>query len=69
MSLTAAFHMTLGTVLCTQVSKSHSTAAKAPGEAQPTAVAEVLSKGRAWRFWLWIALLLAIALYAAYNPV
>ena len=37
----------------------HQTAAIASGSAQPAAVAEPLPRGRVWRGWLWIVLLVA----------
>jgi hypothetical protein len=46
----------------THVSTPHQSAADAPGEAQPPSVPDVLPKGTAWRGWLWLALLLAVAI-------
>jgi Protein of unknown function (DUF4236) len=44
----------------THLEKPHQTATGAPGAAQPSTVPDVLPKGRAWRGWLWTALILAI---------
>jgi uncharacterized protein DUF4236 len=42
----------------THLEKPHQ--AHQEGEAQPPAVTEALPKGRAWRGWLWIVMLVAI---------
>jgi hypothetical protein len=47
----------------THVEGTHKTAADAPGQGQPQTLPDALPKGRAWRGWLWIALIIvAIAL-------
>jgi hypothetical protein len=45
----------------THVEGMHQAHQDAPGEAQPAVVPDVLRKGRAWRGWLWILLLVAFA--------
>ena len=45
----------------THVEGTHQAHQQASGEAQPQPVPDVLPKGRAWRGWLWILLLVAIA--------
>jgi hypothetical protein len=48
----------------THVDKTH---ADGPGAAHQQAVTETLPNGRAWKGWLWIAVLLAlIAMFATY---
>jgi hypothetical protein len=41
----------------------HQTAEEHPGEDQSQPVADALPSGRAWRGWLWIALLVAIVVW------
>jgi hypothetical protein len=51
----------------THVDGTHRAHQEAPGEAQPVGVLGVLPKGRAWRGWLWIGVLVAIAAIGAVN--
>jgi hypothetical protein len=51
----------------THVSTPHQAAADAPGAAQPSAVTDVLPKGRAWRGWLWIALGMSALAWIAWT--
>jgi hypothetical protein len=69
MNSAANFYMTLGAVPRAHTSNPHPTAAEAPGEAQPTAVADVLPKGRAWRGWLWISLLIGLLAFLVLHWV
>jgi uncharacterized protein DUF4236 len=45
----------------THVDEKHKTAADGSGKAQIAPVAEPLPRGRAWRGWLWVAVILLIA--------